>query len=318
MRSDKKKGLVGRAAIPLVIAIFIGVSLITVIHITEARGAPRLIYEKNSLYHQILVYREGSVVSMRFNRRADVVQSLVDTRNLRKHLLEYSQLAFCYLLYRPEPKRVLILGLGGGVIPRETRHYFPGAEIDAVEIDPEVLKAARDYFCFKTDDKLSAHVMDGRMFVRKLIRKRDSKKYDVIMLDAFLSDYIPFHLMTKEFLEQVKQVLVEDGVVVANVFYNNRLFDSEFKTFIEVFGRCQIYYGDRSGNAMIVAPGAKAKVITKAEALKSAKELQTRHEFSFSLPFVAGRLRPNAAPRDGAVVLTDDKAPVNKLRSRRN
>ena len=74
----------------------------------------RLIHEKDSLYHCIFVYRHGPVVTLRFGKRPAVqIQSQVDLRNLRQHLLEYSMLSFCGLLYKPEPERILVLGLGG-------------------------------------------------------------------------------------------------------------------------------------------------------------------------------------------------------------
>ena len=73
----------------------------------------RVIHEKNSLYNSIFVYQEGSVVTMRFGKRAGLhIQSQVDMENLREHLLEYSKMMFCGLLYNPQPKRMLVLGLG--------------------------------------------------------------------------------------------------------------------------------------------------------------------------------------------------------------
>lgn len=276
----------------------------------------RLIYEKNSLYHRICVYQQGAIATLQFGRRNPVqMQSRVDMSNLRQHKLEYTTLSFCGLLYKPEPKKVLVVGLGGGVIPRELRYYFPEAQIDVAEIDPEVLPIATRFFSFNEDDRLKVHISDGRMFVKKQLRLDPVPKYDIVILDAFSGDYIPFHLMTKEFLEEVKGVLANDGVVVANVFYSNRLFDAEFKTFLSVFGRCQAFFGVYSTNAMLVALGPGAPTLTVKEAIDRAQMLQQKHVFAFDMLAVARQLQPDARPDSRAKVLIDDRAPVDWLRS---
>jgi spermidine synthase len=232
-------------------------------------------------------------------------------------MLEYTTLAFCGLFYNPEPKKVLVVGLGGGVIPRELHHYFPELEIDVVEIDPEIQIIAKQFFSFHEANNLRVHIADGRMFIKKQLRLDPVPKYDIVILDAFNSDYIPFHLMTKEFLEEVKGVLADDGAVISNVFYNNRLFDAELKTFLAVFGRCQVFLGDYSTNAMLVSPGPTGPMLTPKEAIGRAKLLQRKHRLAFSLPKVAMRLRPNIRPDSQAKVLTDDRAPVNWLRTQK-
>jgi len=286
------------------------------VSVVVARGFGRLIHKKNSLYHRIFVYRSGSVVTLQFGKRRLVqVQSQVNLNNLRKHMLEYTRLAFCGLLYAPEPKKMLVLGLGGGVIPREMHHYLPALEIDVVEIDPEIPLIAKRFFGFRQDDKLRVHIADGRMFIKKQLRRDPVPKYDIVILDAFNSDYIPFHLMTKEFLEEVKGVLAEDGVVIANVFYSNRLFDAELKTFLAVFGRCQVFFGAYSTNAMLVAPGPTGPTLTVKEAVGRARMLQRKHRPGFDVLTVAKQLRPDTRPDSRAKVLTDDRAPVNWLRT---
>jgi spermidine synthase len=274
-----------------------------------------VIYKQNSLYNSIFVYKSGSIVSLKFGRQGSVnLQSQIDLAQPQQLLLEYTRMTFCGLLYKPQPKTMLVLGLGGGVIPTQMRHYFPSMEIDVAEIDADVVPAATKYMGFKEDEKLKVAVDDGRMFIKKQLRRKPAPKYDLIVLDAFNGDYIPFHLMTKEFLEEVKGVLSDDGVVIANVFFTNRLFDAELKTFISVFGRSQAYYGDYSGNAMLVSPGAKCEILTPDKAIENAGKLQQKLKLSFDLSEVAQMLRPDTKPELKAKVLTDDLAPVNWLK----
>jgi spermidine synthase len=278
----------------------------------------RLVHKENSLYHVIFVYRMDSVFTLRFGKQPAVqMQSQVDTSNLRLHRLEYTKMAFCTLLYKPEPKRVLVLGLGGGVIPREMHYYFPSAEIDVAEIDPAIAVIAEKYFGFVEDDLLKVHIADGRMFIKEQLREKTGKKYDIVILDAFNSDYIPFHLMTKEFLGEVKGVMAEDGVVVANVFSNNRLFDAEWATFNAVFGRSQVFIGNYTANAMLVSPGPQGQILSIDEAVSHANTLQNRLRPAFDMVTIARQLRPSIRPDPRTRVLTDDRAPVNRLREQK-
>jgi spermidine synthase len=273
-----------------------------------------LVFQKNSLYHRIYVFRQGSLMHLRFGRRTGIYQTSVDTGNPRRHVHEYTELAMCGLLYNPNPDSILVLGLGGGVIPRTMRRHFPDARIDVAEIDPDIPPIAKRYFGFEEDEKLQVHVNDGRTYIKRLLRRETIPRYDYIVLDAFTSEYIPFHLMTREFLREVGGVLAADGVVVANVFYTNRLADAELATFLDVFDRCQVFIGARSGNAMLVSPSADIELLTSREAADRAAELRQKHDFTFDMQLVARRLRPRFTPARNAPVLTDDRAPVNLLR----
>ena len=281
----------------------------------DSRQVREIIHKKNSLYTSIFVYKNESLVTLQFSKRNRAsIQSQVDTDNLRNHMLEYTQMTYCGLLYKPEPKKVLVLGLGAGVIPRDIQYYFPQCQIDAVEIDPDIPPIAKKYFQFKENETLKVHVKDGRIFIKKQLRKVPVPKYDIVILDAFNGDYIPFHLMTKEFLEETKGVLADDGVVIANVFSSNRLFDAELKTFLAVFGKAQVFFGDHSGNAMIAAGNTQTPVLSQDQADEIAAKLQEEHNFTFQLTRIAKQLSLDTKPEAEAIVLTDDRAPVNWLK----
>jgi len=275
----------------------------------------QVVHQKDSLYHRVFVYRSGSFVTLRFGKRPSVpIQSQVKVDDLRAHMLEYTGLSFCGLLYNSDPNKILVLGLGGGVIPREMHHYFPEAEIDVAEIDPEVESVAKEFFGFRTDEKLRVHIEDGRIFIKKQFRVKPVVKYDMVILDAFNSEYIPFHLMTKEFFEEIKGILADDGVVVANVFYTNRLFEAEFKTIQAVFDRCQVFSGASCSNAMIVGLGGGAEELTVREAVSRGQAVQSRVR-GVNMVAVARQLSPNPRLGSSTKVLTDDRAPVNRLRT---
>ncbi len=89
---------------------------------------------------------------------------------------------------------------------------FPELRLQAVELDPDVVEAAYRWFDLPRDPRLAVDVDDGRRWLT-----RHEKRWDVIVIDAFYADAIPFHLATREFLQLVRERLAPGGVVVVNV-----------------------------------------------------------------------------------------------------
>lgn len=104
---------------------------------------------------------------------------------------------------------MLLIGLGGGSIANS--YSAAGWKVDAVEIDPVVTQIAKKYFGFRSEDCRVFHA-DGRQFLRST-----DERYDLIIMDAFGSGSIPFHLITKEFFELIQEHLQPDGVFAINV-----------------------------------------------------------------------------------------------------
>ncbi len=218
---------------------------------SAAGAAERTLHTERSLYRNISVIEEDGVRCLRFTvKRRESRQSCIDMADPDRLVLPYTPIAFAGLAVNPQPQRVLVLGLGGGTIVNVFDQLFPGIEVDAVEIDPAVINVARDYFNFSETASQRVYARDGRVFVRRALRK--GKRYDYILLDAFNGDYIPEHLMTAEFLEECRQLLSEDGVLVANTFSSSRLYNSESATYHSVFGDF-LNLRRRLGNRIIVA-----------------------------------------------------------------
>ncbi len=105
---------------------------------------------------------------------------------------------------------VLCIGLGVGIVPMEFARQ--GARVDVVEINPAVVPVAVRFFNLDTN-KLSLTLDDGRHFLN-----RCRKQYDVVVLDAFLGDSSPSHLMTREAFASIRRVLRPGGTLVINSF----------------------------------------------------------------------------------------------------
>src|SRR5262249_23218260 len=110
---------------------------------------------------------------------------------------------------------LLILGMGAGGSIHSTRVAAPNIEIDAVEIDPKVVEAARRWFGIDSaDPRIHIHVADARPWL-----SRDRGTYDLVQVDLYQGGpYIPFYLVTEEFFRLVRARMPDDGLLMMNVF----------------------------------------------------------------------------------------------------
>ncbi|MBT8131830.1 MAG: fused MFS/spermidine synthase [Gammaproteobacteria bacterium] len=277
-----------------------------------ALAAEVTLHSEKSLYRNITVTDDDNVRCLKFtHKRRASQQSCIDTSNPYRLVLPYTHLGMGGLLISPRPERVLVLGLGGGTIPDLFAELYPGIEIDVVEIDPAVVAGARRYFGFKESAGTRVFVEDGRVNVRRALRR--GKKYDYILLDAFNGDYIPEHMMTQEFLQDCKALLTKDGVLVANTFSSSRLYNSESATYESVFGPF-LNLRRSMGNRIVVA-GREGipETAVLGENISQAPG-QLRNYGVFLEQILA--MDQGVDWRRRARILTDQYAPANLLRGR--
>jgi spermidine synthase len=269
----------------------------------------KLLFEKNSLYQYIAVV-ENTKKKERYiyNTKKSYMQGGIYVEAPDKLLFEYTRMSFVSLAFMDRaPEDALFVGLGAGAMPRYFNRHYPDANIDVVEIDPDIFEVARKYFHFAENERCKVHVLDGRMFV-----KRTPKKYDMIFLDAYQNDYIPFHLTTVEFLREVRKKLNDDGVVVANVTspFMNKLFYSMIKTYKKVFPHLYLFKGVRSSNYIFVATAGEKRKKSRA-VTERAREVRKSRGFDIDLARISLRLSYYTEYEWKSDVLTDDFAPVN-------
>ena len=276
---------------------------------TAAQAQMSLLHSERSLYREVLVYEEDGTRCMCFTRQCRIGrQSCVDPRNPQRFALNYTRMMLAGTLFASEqPRRILIVGLGGGSIPTALRQLLPEAQIDVVEIDPAVTRVARKFFDFRDGPMLRVSEVDGRVYVKRAARQ--GKQYDVILLDAFDHEYIPEHLLTKEYLTEVKTLLAPQGVLVANTFSSSKLYDHESTTYASVYGP---FYNLKRENRVIVARlgslPTEEELLARATRYQAA--LKTYGVDSIALlTLFSHRVDWDASAR----VLTDQYSPANLL-----
>jgi len=273
----------------------------------------KVLYEGDSLYHHIHVSEADGYRYLSFNR-ARGSQSVVNIRDPYELKFPYTQAAFVVPAFLDQnPGRILIIGLGGGSIPRVLAKYYPGIPIDIVEIDPDVITIAKRFFFFEPTQMMDVISMDGRRFLRS---SRD--RYDIIFLDAYDDNAIPFHLTTKEFFEIVKQRLTPTGVVAANIWgpRTDQFYLAELKTYQQVFPHVYLIDCVTSFSYILIAH-SHDKVMTKAILEERIPSYQKRFQFNFALMPYARTFENMSGISVDANVLLDDFAPVETLRSRK-
>ncbi len=195
----------------------------------------KVIHQEKSLYRNILVEDDGDLRCLKFNvKSTKTQQSCLYKSQPKKLVFNYTKLLMSGLLLNPEPKRILIVGLGGGTMSNTLAQLFPSSHIDNIEIDDAVISVARRYFGFSENELVKTYNQDGRIFIKRALLKKQT--YDWIILDAFNGDYIPEHLLTKEFLQETKRLLSENGILTANTFSLSELYAHESATYKAVFG----------------------------------------------------------------------------------
>lgn len=286
----------------------VALALFLIAGIALRADAQKLVHSERSLYREVLVYDTGSVRCMCFTRNCRVGrQTCMDTKHPDRFALNYTRMMLGALYLKPEPRSILIVGLGGGTLPRALTKVLPDAAIDTVEIDPAVVRVAKRYFDFTPGGHVSVAEQDGRVFVKRAIR--EGRKYDLIMLDAFDHEYIPEHLLTQEFLREVKTLLAPGGVLAANTFSSSRLYDYESVTYASVFGT---FFNLKKENRVILAvngPLPDMDTIQRNSTMHREEFAKFDVHPEFLLPLFSTKPDWNAKTR----VLTDQYSPANLL-----
>ncbi len=297
-------------------------ALVTILPVASSAGIPgaggmRVIYEADSVYHFIVVAEDDRARYLRFDRSFQSGMLLND--HFESPFL-YAAYAHVGLIFAPQAKRVLVIGLGGGSIPKRFWRDYPEVTVDVAELDPMVVDVAKRFFQVREDPRLRIFVQDGRLFLR-----RAQQKYDIIIIDAYFSESIPFHLTTREFYELASERLAPGGVLVSNVIGalqgpRSSLFHAIYKTQATVFPGLYLFptafrpYDDVDTLRNIIVIATSERGITRTEIMARARRVAARVKFPQFLNYAAD-FYDEPIRLDGVPTLTDDYAPVDSLLS---
>ena len=265
----------------------------------------------DTTYNSLTIERNGSIVEMRArSRRGEALESAVDLSDPLRLVVPYTRTLYAGLFIQPDPKRVLMVGLGGAGFHRLFTAAFPESLLHSVELDPKVVELCKTHLEFQPTDRTPVTTMDGRMFV-----KRTRESWDWIILDAYRGGYVPPHLKTQEFYRECAARLAPDGVFISNLHATSELYYSDVKTIQSVFPQVVLFGTRDRGNVIAFAVKYRDPIITDPAKWPATSALQ-RPEFKDRLHLDLVRAEHIQIPTTQArsvKILTDDFAPVEFL-----
>ena len=260
------------------------------------------LFRGNSDFGLLQVLRVGDG-PRRYYMNDYLMQNGYDTEQRKSlHLFTY-MLHGLARVYAPRTEDILCIGMGIGIVPMQFARE--GARVDVVEINPDIVPVAVKYFDLQPD-RFRLYLTDGRYFLNQ-----STNRYDAVLLDAFLGDSSPSHLMTREAFASVRRLLRPDGVLVINTFAEldeprDFFGASLYKTLTNVFTSVRIHSAGAGGNTLFVASPRAGLAPLREPDLDDVHpgmpELRSRVSATYN------NLRePNP---DHGIVLTDDYNPV--------
>ncbi len=276
----------------------------------------RVRYAKDTRYHRLTVVEDRESRFLRFDSSFQSGMYLKQPFRTRFRYTDYFELA---LAYHPGARNVLFIGLGGGSAPKRIWRDFPRLDLQAVELDPVVAEVAYRWFALPRSPRLRVDVEDGRRWL-----ERHDGRWDVIAIDTFFADAIPFHLTTRQFMELVRDHLAPGGVVVTNTIGalegdGSKLLRSLYRTQRSVFPTVLVHpvleengrKPDAVRNVILVATDGAAQ--RSDVVLERWRALRARNPRAADLAAAIGDRLDEPLPIGDVPTLTDDYAPTDAL-----
>lgn len=171
-----------------------------------------VLYKKEGLLGQLLVvdypvYSEKKTTYYRYLFCNRIVQTMYCSTDSTKPYLPYVSKIEAELEHLKQGSKVLILGLGGGVLANVLQQK--GMQVDAVDLDNRLPYVAHNFF--NLSPKVNLITDDARHYLNAC-----SEKYDVLIFDVFKGEETPNHVLTKESIEVTKKLLHENGSILIN------------------------------------------------------------------------------------------------------
>jgi spermidine synthase len=287
----------------LIFVLIIGSGVMTTEQKPYAQGKTDFL-DIDTAYNRVWIYNSFDFLTKRPIKLMGINNESQSAMFLNSQELVYEYTKYYHLIkhFKPDFKKVLMIGAAGYSYPKDFLTVYSEAVIDVVEIDPKLTELAQKYFELKPNPRLGIYHQDGRTYLNTV-----SQKYDAILIDAFGARCtIPYQLTTQEALQKQYDSLNDDGLVVLNIISaiegeGGRFLRAEYATYKMVFPQVYLFPVNDKNN------GAKLQNIMLV-ALKSEKQ----PDFANPDPILNQYLKHRwTKPVElDTTILTDDFAPV--------
>lgn len=196
--------------------------------------------------------------------------------------LVYSRGMMCFLLFNPEVKQTLSIGLGGGSIPKYMHTYCPLIASKVIEINPKIIQVARSqFFLPENDERLQVVEGDGLHYLAE-----HENATEVLLIDAFDGNGIPPNFCSQDFFDQCATTLSANGILAINLWGSDKKFDIYLQRIEQSFqGRVLVLPTGKPGNIAVFGFKREPADLRLASLRERAKKLELSHKIEF-LQFV--------------------------------
>ena len=292
-------------ALPIGLALLPGPGLAVGATYTAPNGDPvKVLAIEDSAYGRLVVLQKADYRLLVTNGivQTGVPRGIAQSPKAEALVGLYFQELLPYTVDDPSGRRVLIIGLAGGMTATLLRQYE--MDVDSVDLDPAVIDLARRYFWFEGP----AVAADGRRFL-----ETTKERYDFCVIDTYSGDVFPFHLSSVEAFRAARAVLLEGGILALNFIGSptGRAFACVYRTLQAVFPHVLAIRGEDTDDVQTITLFA------------SDREIEFNHGWMQYLPEARGvdpvadsirRLTVRPQRADG-LALTDDYNPIDFLRA---
>ena len=229
-------------------------------------GWPR----EHGRHERPVVVQAGGLVALQFDESA--VQSCMLAQEPYALALGYTRTMMGFLLFQPDPRRISIVGLGGGSLAKYCYRYVPDATITAVEINPEVLALRSQFQIPPDDERFAAICADGAHYV-------SDHHPDVLLVDGFNAEGVPPQLCSRAFYTACRRQLPDNGLLVANLISSDSGFRSCVRSLRAVFNDAVTLAPaeDSPENVIVFAWKGPAERLSLDMSFARARVLEARH-----------------------------------------
>ncbi len=270
-----------------------------------------MVLETESSYNYIQVLEQSGYYLLRLNEGQGIHSVYHPDQN--NYFGPWEQVMVAPFFNNPEVnvediQSMAIVGLAAGTSARQAALVFPNIKIDGYEIDPKIVDVAREYFGMNME-QLTVYTQDGRWGL-----STSNNIYDIVSIDAYRPPYIPWHLTTREFFQEVYDHMDSDGVMVINVgrgMSDRRLIDSLGSTIRSVFPTIHVMDLPNSFNSIIFAtvqPTETSNLSGNFQFLQGQPNINP-----LLIETMAVTIQNIAENPKTAQVFTDDLAPIEWL-----
>ncbi|WP_025916924.1 fused MFS/spermidine synthase [Herminiimonas sp. CN] len=221
-------------------------------------------------------FDHGDLRTLHFDEK--FIQSAMRISAPDRLLLTYTQAMMAFLLFNPEPRHILMIGLGGGSLAKYCYRALPATRITVLELDADVINLRHKFLIPDDDERFQIMHTDAVDYLAAM-----DHQVDIILHDGFSADGLAPSLSTEAFYRRCRSVLEHDGVLVSNLW-------GDAADLVPVMQRLHAVFDDRlwwtgasgSFNRIVYAAKNIDEAMFRSSLSKRTMQLDLRHSFSFS------------------------------------